>query len=189
VGAPSEHTGSPLHPLVSDDELLLAIAPLVADPGTTEAVSIRNEVANLLDPTLLLGLGAHPGELGQSVFFGQAVIGGSDSLGRGLYDAVDGAFSPRLVVTSRRLLIADVRTTPRRSGWLGRLLGPVDQSAQSVFEADRRMLKGVALAPAGVLRRGRFLVAFADGSVCALVCAVPQHARRAVALLAPVQAE
>ena len=46
---------------VAPDERLLAASPLTADPGTTADVSLRDELATLADPTIWIGLGAHPG--------------------------------------------------------------------------------------------------------------------------------
>lgn len=172
-----------LQPLVGPDERLLAVGPLVADPGTVEEVSVRDEVANLFDPTILLGLGAHPGELGRQLFFGRAVLGDEGSRGRAMYDAVGAATAPLLAVTDNRLLIVERRTIPRGTGWLARLFGPHDEFADLMYAVPRRDVYAVAPAPAGVLRRGRFIVGFIDGSATAIVCAVPAHADQALAAL------
>lgn len=44
----------------------------------------------------------------------------------------------------------------------------------------RAAILGAVAAPAGVLRRGRFLVGFVDGSGCVLVCSPPSLAEPAV---------
>src|SRR4051812_13404730 len=89
--------------LLGDGERLLAASPLVQDPGTTEDVSARDELINLLDPTILLGLGTHPGNAAQQAVFGKAVIGGDHTQGRLLYDALSTLLAPKVAVTDRRL--------------------------------------------------------------------------------------
>jgi hypothetical protein len=44
-------------PLLAVGEQVVAAAPLVKDPGATEDVSVADELTNLLDPTIPLGLG------------------------------------------------------------------------------------------------------------------------------------
>jgi hypothetical protein len=67
--------------------------------------------------------------------------------------------------------------------WFGK--GSVQQVAHYVHEVVREVVVGAVAAPAGVLRRGRFLVVFRDGSACALVCALPSMAGRAVTAIGP----
>jgi hypothetical protein len=175
-----------LRPLLEPGERLLAAAMLIKDTGTTEDVSVSDELKNLLDPTVLLGLGSHPGNLLQRAAFGRAVIGPADSPARRLHDAVDGIVSPTLAVTDTRLLIADreIVNRPGRS-WTDRWFGPVEQSARLVHVAPRTAIVGAIKAPAGLLRRGRFLVIFTDGSVCALVGGPPSLGRRAAEAIGP----
>jgi hypothetical protein len=47
----------------------------------------------------------------------------------------------------------------------------------------RAVILGAVAAPAGVLRRGRFLIGFTDGSGCVLVCAPPSLAEPVVAAI------
>jgi hypothetical protein len=136
-------------------------------------VSVKDELTNLLDPTILLGLGTHPGGLLQRAVFGRAVTGPPDSIAGRLFAAVDSTLAPTLVVTDARLLIVDLTTVPRGEGRWRRWLGPVDRVARGIHEVDRSAILGAVAAPAGVFRRGRFLVAFVDGSGCVLVCAPP----------------
>jgi len=172
-----------LRPLLTADERLLAASPLVKDPGTTEDVSAKDELVNLLDPTILLGLGTHPGNAVQRVVFGRAVTGGPESTARRLFDTVDAAPAPKLAVTDRRLLIVSIDARPREgSGWR-RWLGPSDLVATLVTEVPRVVILGAVAAPAGVLRRGRFLIGFTDGSGCVLVCAPPSLAEPVVAAI------
>lgn len=177
-----------LRPLLRDGEQLLVASPLVKDPGTTEDVSLVDELKNLLDPTILLGLGTHPGGLLQQAAFGRAVVGGPGSVARRLFDAVTAATGPAVAVTESRLLIysAEVAGEPTGSFWQ-RWFGTssVEQIAHPVHEVGRHLVAGAVAAPRGALRRGRFLVVLADGSVCALVCALPAMASRAVATIGP----
>ncbi|SDZ36592.1 hypothetical protein SAMN05444365_111104 [Micromonospora pattaloongensis] len=175
-----------LRPLLHDAESLLVASPLVRDPGTTEDVSVADELKNLLDPTILLGLGAHPGQLLQRATFGRAVVGGDDSIARSVHDAVTG--SAALAVTDRRLLLyrAELVDAPGGGFWR-RWFGPAGQVASALYEVDRPRVVGAVHAPAGALRRGRILVVFADGSACALVCALPKLGERAAAAIGPPQ--
>jgi hypothetical protein len=162
-----------VRPLLEPGERLLAAAPLVKDPGTTDDVDVEDELKNLLDPTILLGLGTHPGNALQAAVFGRAVTGTKDSLARRLFDEVEAAFAPHVAVTDQRLLIFSLDAVPRaRSGWK-RWFGPSDLVARGVHGVPRPSILGAVAAPAGVLRRGRLLVGFADGSGCVLVCAPP----------------
>jgi hypothetical protein len=68
------------------------------------------------------------------------------------------------------------------SGWR-RLLGPSDLVATLVTEVPRAAILGAVAAPAGVLRRGRFLIGLSDGSGCVLVCAPPSLAEPVVAAI------
>src|SRR5690348_7966066 len=110
--------GPAINKLLADGERLLAASPMVQDAGTSEDVSASDELANLLDPTILLGLGTHPGNAVQRAVFGRAVTGASDSLGRGLFEAVGRSSAPKVAVTDRRLLIVEIDVTPQSSsGW------------------------------------------------------------------------
>lgn len=165
-----------LRPLLAADERLLAASPLIRDPGTTEDVSVRDEVVNLLDPTILIGLGSHPGNLAQRAVFGRAVTGGPDSLARGLYGAVETVLAPLVAVTNARLLIAETTVTPTGTGLLRRWFGPMKTDARLIHTVARTAILGAVAAPAGLLRRGRLLVGFTDGSGCVLVCTPPSLA-------------
>jgi hypothetical protein len=172
-----------LRPLLAGDEWLLAASPLVKDPGTTEDVSAQDELVNLLDPTILLGLGTHPGNAVQRAVFGRAVTGGPGSTARRLFDTVDADPAPKIAVTDRRLLIVSLDTRPRDTGGWRRWFGPSDMVATLVTEVPRVVILGAVAAPAGVLRRGRFLIGFTDGSGCVLVCAPPSLAEPVVAAI------
>jgi hypothetical protein len=169
-----------LRPLLADDERLLVASPLVKDPGTTGDISVSDEVKNLLDPTILLGLGTHPGNLAQRAVFGRAVTGGPDSIARHLFDLVAGVTAPVLAVTTARLVVAETSTTPTGTGLWQRWFGPVETNARGIHEVPREAILGSIAAPAGVFRRGRLLIGFADGSGCVLVCAVPSAASRVI---------
>lgn len=169
-----------LTPVLAPGERLLAAAPVMSDPGTTEDVSLVDELKSLLDPTFLIG-GRHPGALLQRATFGRAVNGGRESQARQLHDAVDRVTTPNLVVTDRHLVVADLRLVEEgQRSWLRRWFGPVKQVASVVHRVPREAIVGAIMAPAGALRRGRFLVAFADGSVCAVSCSLPELGRRTV---------
>lgn len=177
-----------LRPLLRDRERLLVASPLVADPGTTEDVSVSDELKNLLDPTLVFGLGAHPGELLRRATFGRALTGGRESLAGTMFDVIEKETSPQLAVTEQRVLIysAEVVNQPGRSFWQ-RWFGPVVQTARVIHAVEREAVLGAIAAPAGMLRRGRFLLVFADRSACAIVCARQHEAARAVAAIGPPQ--
>lgn len=168
-----------LRPVLAADERLLAAAPVMKDPGTTEDVSLSDELKNLLDPTILVGLGTHPGNLLQRAAFGRAVVGAPDSMARRLHQAVDTATAPRVAVTDQQLAVLDVDVVYLRQGnWLRRFLGPTKEVARLIHSVSRADTVGAVTAPAGLLRRGRILVVFADGSLCALACSVPRLGRR-----------
>lgn len=175
-----------LKPLLTGGETLLMASPLTPDPGITEDVSIRDELKNLLDPSILFG-GSHPGELLRRIVFNRALIGGPETAAAELFSAVASAVGgPRLAVTDQRLLIftAEIAKDPDNSSG-ARLLGVPDQVATLVHEVDRSAVHSVRRAPAGLLRRGRVMVRFGDGSSCALVCARPSLATRMTQLLTP----
>jgi hypothetical protein len=153
-------------------ETLLAASPLVKDPGVTEDVSISEELRNLLDPTILIGLGAHPGALVQQAAFGRALVGSPESIAGRLFHAVNSVLAPTLAVTDAGLALFNVDLEPRGKGLL-RWFGAADRVAALAHRVAGSEIVGVRPAPKGALRRGRFLVVFTDGSGCALVCAPP----------------
>jgi hypothetical protein len=163
-----------VRPALAAHEALLAATPLVADPGTTDDVSLRDELADLADPTIWVGLGAHPGVAGQRLIFGRAVVGPEGSTAHRVFAAVDGASAPFLAVTDRRFLVVDRVTVPRNgAGRLARLLGGGETRLDARIELPRSAVVGAAPAPKGVVRRARLVVRFADESVCALNCSLP----------------
>jgi hypothetical protein len=165
-----------LRPALGDDPLLAA-SPLVKDPGATEDVSIADELKNLLDPL------SHPGALIQRAAFGRALAGSPDSVAGRLFHAVDETFAPTLAITNAGIVIFNVTTEPRGQGLLRRWFGAVDQVAARVHRVPRSAVVGAKPAPQGVLRRGRFLLAFTDGSGCALVCSPPSLMEQVVGAL------
>jgi hypothetical protein len=165
-----------VRPLLDDGERLLAAAPLVKNPGTTEDVDLADELKNLLDPTILLGLGTHPGNAMQQAMFGRAVTGARDSIARRLFEAVEAASAPKAAVTNQRLVIVEIDAVPRGTGFWGRWFGPSDLVGRYVHAVPRNSILGAIEAPAGVLRQGRILVGFVDGSGCVLVCSPPSLA-------------
>jgi hypothetical protein len=175
-------------PVLDPGERLLIVASLVKDQGTTEDVSVSDELKNLLDPTILIG-GSHPGNLLQRAAFGRALFGAPESLAGRVYAAIDAATSPSLALTDRRLVIADVELVYLRQGgnWLRRWLGPTKQVAKVLHALPREAIVGAIMAPAGVLRRGRFVVVFPDGSACSIVCPVPSHGRQAAETIGPLR--
>jgi hypothetical protein len=169
-----------VRPLLAPGERLLAASPLVKDPGATEDVDPADELTNLLDPTILLGLGTHPGNAVQRAVFGRAVTGAEGSMARRLFADVETANAPHVAVTDQRLLVFSLDAVPRQaSGWK-RWFGASDLVARGVHTVPRPSILGAVAAPAGVLRRGRLLVGFADGSGCVLVCAPPSLAEPVV---------
>jgi hypothetical protein len=171
-----------VRPLLGDGERLLVAAPQVKDPGTTEDVSVSDELKNLLDPTILLGLGAHPGGLLQRATFGRALVGGAGSIAKAVYDSAGNA--SHLAVTDRRLLILRTELVyPPGTGFWRRWFGPSQEVVHGLHHVDRHHIVKTVPAPAGVLRRGRFLVVFTDGSMCALVGSPPKFGRRLAAVL------
>jgi hypothetical protein len=175
-----------LRPLLASGERLLAASPLVKDQGTTADVSVKDELKNLLDPTILIGLGSHPGNLIQRAVFGRAVVGAPGSTARLTFEAVASVTAPKVVVTDSRLVVVDVDLVPRGRGLLRSWFGPMDEIARVVHEVPRAAILGAVGAPAGLLRRGRILVRFSDGSVCALVCATPRLRDQVIEAIGPV---
>jgi hypothetical protein len=175
-----------LRPVLDPAERLLMAAPVTKDPGTTDDVSVSDELKNLLDPTIVVGLGTHPGNLLQRAAFGRAVVGGPDSLARQLHFAVDAVTAPRVAVTDRRLIVVDVEVTGEPVGnWLRRLTSPAHEVARLVHSVPRADIAGAVIAPVGLLRRGRFLVLFTDGSLCAVACSVARLGRQVAEALGP----
>ncbi|MCO8269359.1 hypothetical protein M1L60_02005 [Actinoplanes sp. TRM 88003] len=162
--------------LLPGGERLLAAAPLVQDPGTTEDVSARDELIDLLDPTILVGLGTFGGNAVQQAVWGRAVIGPPGTQGQLLHAAIGGVTAPAVAVTDRRLLIVEIDVVPRAQSGLGKWFGPSDQVARERYGVDKVAILGAVAAPAGALRRGRLLAGFRDGSGCMLVCAPPSLA-------------
>lgn len=170
---------------------MLVASPLVADPGTTDDLSVADELKSLLDPTMLLGM-SHPGQILQRAAFGRAVVGGEGSIARRLYDSVGEAKAvPDLAVTDSRLLVFTTETVSRSAGgsFFQRWFGPADTQARLVHEVPRSWVLGAVAAPRGFLRRGRMFVAFIDGSGCALVCVRPRAGQQAVAVIGPPRLE
>jgi hypothetical protein len=161
-----------VRPLMGVGERLLAASPLVHDPGTTDDVSVSDELKNLLDPTILLG-GAHPGNLLARAAFGRAVSGASGSIARRLFDEVGRVENPHLAVTDQRLIVYTLRAVSQGSNVWQRWFGKSDVVATQAHTVPREAILGAVAAPKGILRRGRFLVGFADGSGCVLVCTPP----------------
>lgn len=172
-----------LQPHLDSGERLLCATVLTPDAGSTGQVDLRDELVNLLDPTLLIG-GAHPGELLQRATLGRALLGGPASIAGRLHAAVDAAAgsSTALAVTDRRLLVVAATHVATAAGWrkwisAGRL------EARLLHQVPRGEVVSAAPAPAGPVRARRIAVAFSDGSVCALVTALRAHAEHVVAEL------
>jgi hypothetical protein len=179
-----------LRPALAPDERLLAASPLVSDPGSTEDVSVSDELKNLLDPTILLGLGSHPGNLVQRAAFGRAVTGAPDSMAHRLHAAIRDVTWPILAVTETRLVILDRELVHLGQGnWLQRWFGPTKDVVKVAHVVPREAIVGAVMAPVGLLRRGRFLVVFTDASSCAVACSVPRLGRRAAEAVGPPRLE
>lgn len=176
-----------VRPLLRSGERLLAASPLIPDPGTTEDVSVADDLRNLLDPTILLG-GSHPGNILAQAAFGRAVTGASGSMARQVFDAAGRVRAPHLAVTDQRLLIYTMRVEAGGVGiwqrWFGR---PVVQVAEA-HAVPRDAIVGAVAAGKGVLRRGRLLIGFVDGSGCVLVCTPPSLATPVIAAVGPPRA-
>jgi hypothetical protein len=175
-----------LRPLLGDGERLVVASPLLSDPGTTEDLTAKEQLKKLLDPTDLFGLGPHTGGTLQRLVLGRAVIGAEGSIGRRLYDAVDGTTSvPDFALTDSRLLVftTEIVNTSSGGGFFQRWFGPTETAARLAHEIPRNWILGAVPAAKGLLRRGRFFVTFIDGSGCALVCIHPSAGRRATEAL------
>jgi hypothetical protein len=181
VRAYRESIEQAVRPALAQNEALWAVSPLVPDPGTTDDVSISDELKHLLDPLLYVGLGAHPGNLIRRAAFGRASVGSPESTAGRLFDAIGEVTNPTIAVTDTGIVILDVDIEPRGQGWFKRMFGAVDRVATLVHRVPRSNLVGAIPMPRGVLRRGRLLVAFVDGSGCALVCSPPSLAEAVLA--------
>lgn len=179
-----------LQPFLRPGEDVRFAAPLIKDPGSVEDVPVRDELKNLFDPTILLGLGSHPGAFLQRFLFGRAVRGPAGSLARTLFEQVAAA-GVALAITEIRLLLyrAEQLSPTAGDGPSRGVLGGPEYHARPLYEMDRRQIVGAVAAPRGVLRRGRFLLFCVDGSAAALVCARPSDGARAVAELGPPPAD
>lgn len=173
-----------LRPALAPDDALLAVSRLVKDPGATEDVSLTDELKQLLDPTVYVGLTALPSKLIQQTAFGRALVGSPESIAGRLFARVEEAVGPMLAVTDTGIAVFDVGIKPRGDSWFQRWFGAVDQVATLLYQVPRSNVVAAKLAPLGVLRRGRILVAFVDGSGCALVCAPPSLAEQVVTAIA-----
>lgn len=172
-----------IRPFLADGDRLPAVSRLIADPGSSEDVSLTDELKNLLDPTLYLGLGAHPGGILQQAAFGRALVGGPDSSAGQVFAAVEQATSKTLAVSGRELLILSVVPGSGEGNLLQRWFGPVRWEATLHLRLPLSAVAHAQPAPKGALRRGRILIGFRDGSGCALVCAPPSQTPLVVAAL------
>ena len=172
-----------IRPFLSGNEPLLAASPLVPDPGATEELNIADELKNLLDPTLYVGLGAHPGNALQHATWGRGVAGGPDSIAGQLFTAVTKAVSPTIAVAQSGIYIFDMDSKPRGEGFFAKWFGEVDRVANLLHRVPRESLMGAVATPKGVLLQGRLLAGFTDGSGCALLCAPPSLAAPVVAAI------
>lgn len=158
---------SGIDPLLSPGEQALYASPLGKDVGTTEDVDVKDELKNLLDPTLLIGM-SHPGELLQRASFGRALVGGPDSTAGRVHAVVDRSLSVALVVTDRRLLLVTLTHVPEGSGWRKWFVNPGSWTGELRHEVPRSLVAAAVEAPTGLSRRRRVLVGFSDGSSVAL---------------------
>lgn len=178
-----------LRPLLADGERLIVASPMMQDIGTTEDLTIGDQLKALLDPTRLFGLTADFNGPLQRAILGRAVSGPEGSIGRRLYEAVGATKSvPDLALTDSRLLVfwTEVVNLTEGNTVSERWFGPTDMVAHLAHEVPRDWIVGAVRAPKGLLRRGRFFVTFVDGSGCALVGS-RRAGREAVAELGPPQ--
>jgi hypothetical protein len=150
-------------------ESVLVASPLTGLPATTQATSIRDELVNLLDPTILAGLGSHPGNLLIEATFGRSATGPPDAPGQRLFAAVEACARPYLALTRARLLIMDGTAHAPTGNWRRRWFGPVRYTATLALAVPRTAIATVVRAPRPLLP-GRLLVVFTDGSTAALAC-------------------
>ena len=165
-----------LRPALAPDETLLAVSGLVKDPGTTDAGLVAEELKQLLDPAVHSGLGSASGKLIQQAAFGRALVGSPESMAGRLFSQVEAAGGPTIAVTATAVIIFDVGIRPRGDSLLQRWFGAVDHVAKLLYRVPRNNVIGARRVPLGMLRRGRIVMAFVDGSGCALVCAPPSLA-------------
>jgi hypothetical protein len=154
-------------PHLAPGERIVVIDIPQADPGVTGPVSVRDELLNLLDPTIWFGLGAHPGELLRLLTWGRAVVGRPDSIAARLHEAIGKA--EKVVITDQRIVLGSVEV-PTNDPDTWRFTSSHSEPRASVRHAER--------APKGLLRRGRMLWHCADESVVAISVAFGRQAQR-----------
>jgi hypothetical protein len=182
-GDPTALLAPVVRPLLQPGEELRVAARVRTDPGVTEQVPLGTELAALANPLGWFGADPHPGHLLRRLTWGYAVVGSERCLARDLYGAVDELLtSSALAVTGKRLLIVGLRRTGRTVATEDG--GYVTEDGEVAGEWSRAVLQAAVRTPRGVLRRGRFELAFGDGSRCALLCHWPPHAEPLVAELA-----
>jgi hypothetical protein len=147
-----------VEPILDQGERLAVAAIITAsDPGATGPVRVAPELGNLAVRLLTLGLLGENTQLMRRVLFGRAVAGPEGSLAHSLHALVDEATWAKLVVTDQRVIVAR-----------GELLDGGRYRFTVVGALPRTAVTGAAPAPKGLLRRGRTILSFVDGSTAAV---------------------
>jgi hypothetical protein len=142
-------------------ETALATLYVSADPGTQRPLVLKEQLLELANPFALL-FGGYMQDLVRRVAFGRAVDGAEESLASGWFRRVDRMVDPVLVLTASRLLLVNLKMismTPAEP----------DTPVLGVMSVPRAQVRGIRAAPKGLLRRGRVIVDFVDGSWCAIL--------------------
>jgi hypothetical protein len=181
-GDPTALLAPVIRPLLRPGEVLRIAARVRTDPGVTERVPLGRELAALVNPLAWFGLDAHPGHLVRRLTWGYAVAGPDGCLAGDVYAVVDEQDTrSALAVTADRLLVVRLHPTGRTEKAEEGVY--ITESGAIVGGWPRAVLRGAVRTPRGLLRRGRFELAFGDASRCALLCQWPPQARPLVAEL------
>jgi hypothetical protein len=154
---------------LSVGETVIAAFHVSADPGATRPLAWKEQLLELVNPFALL-FGGYLQDMVVRVAFGRAVGGAESSLASGWFRRLDRMADPVLVLTASRLLLVNLKLismTPAEPG------APIP----GVAAQPRADVRGIRVAPKGLLRRGRVIVDFADGSWCAILVPPASAAR------------
>ncbi len=139
-------------------ETALATFHVSADPGTQRPLVLKEQLQEMANPFALL-LGGYMQDLVRRLAFGRAVDGAEGSQAAGWFGRVDRMMDPVLVLTESRLLLVNLKLISMTP----------ETPALGVAAVPRSDVRGIRRAPKGLLRRGRVIVEFVDGSWCAIL--------------------
>jgi hypothetical protein len=153
-------------------ETALGMFHVSADPGTQSPLVLKEQLLELVNPFALF-MGGYMQDLVRRLAFGRALGGAEGSLAAGWFGRVDRMADPVLVLTASRLLLVNLKLvsmTPAEP----------DTPVLGLTSMPRAEVREIRAAPKGLLRRGRVIVDFVDGSWCAILVPPASAARTLV---------